>query len=230
MIKAIIFDFDGLILDTETSIFRSWQEVYSQYGCELALEEWAPNLGTEEIFDPIMHLEAILGRSVDKGAIRSVRKPRETTLIEAEPILPGVETYIADAKRLNMELAVASNSDRNWVTSHLERLGLLNQFNVVRCWNDPDAGQRKPQPAVYNATLAALHINADEAIALEDSFNGILSATRAGIFTVAVPNSLTRMIGVGAADMELVSMAHIPLEELLGLAEKNRSPNQYESS
>ena len=133
--------------------------------------------------------------------------------------------YIADAKRLNMNLAVASNSDRNWVTGHLERLGLMHDFNVVRCWNAPDVGQGKPQPAVYNATLTALGITADEAIALEDSFNGILSATRAGIFTVAVPNTLTRMVGLGAADIELESMAHIPLEELLSLAEKSRSQN-----
>ena len=227
MIKAIIFDFDGLILDTETSIFRSWQEVYSQHGCELTLEAWAPNVGTEDIFDPVMHLEGILGRSVDKNAIRVGRKPREATLIEAEPILPGVETYIADAKRLNVKLAVASNSSRNWVTGHLERLGLIHHFNVVRCWNDTDAGQRKPQPAVYNDTLAALHITADEAIALEDSFNGILSATRAGIFTVAVPNTLTRMIGVGAADMKLQSMAQMSLEELLNIVKEKRPWDQY---
>ena len=225
MIKAIIFDFDGLILDTETSIFRSWQEVYSQYGCELTLEEWAPNLGTEDIFDPVVHLEGILGLRLDKSAIRSGRKPREATLIEAEPILPGVETYIADAKRLNVKLAVASNSDRNWVAGHLERLGLIHHFNVVRCWNDPDVGQRKPQPAVYDATLAALGISAVEAIALEDSFNGILSATRAGMFTVAVPNTLTKTIGVGVADIELESMIHMPLEELLRLAEQRRSQN-----
>lgn len=227
MIKTIIFDFDGLILDTESPIFRSWQEVYQEHGCELTLEAWAPNLGTEDIFDPVVHLEGLLGRNINRSAIRSGRKPREATLIEAKPILPGVEMYIADAKRLNMNLAVASNSDRNWVTGHLERLGLMHHFNVVRCWNDPDVGQRKPQPAVYNATLAALGITAVEAIALEDSFNGILSATRAGIFTVAVPNSLTRIVGVGAADIELESMAHLPLEELLSLAEKNRSQNQY---
>ncbi|SVD22860.1 uncharacterized protein METZ01_LOCUS375714, partial [marine metagenome] len=125
MIKAIIFDFDGLILDTETPIFRSWQEVYLQYGCELNLEAWSPNLGTEDIFDPAVHLEGILGQSLDKSAIRNGRKPREETLIEAESILPGVETYIAGAKRLNVKLAVASNSDRNWVIGHLERLGLM---------------------------------------------------------------------------------------------------------
>ena len=225
MIKAIIFDFDGLILDTETPIFRSWQEVYTQYGCELNLEAWAPNLGTEDVFDPLMHLEVILGQRLDKSDIHNGRKPREATLIEAEPILPGVETYIAEAKRLNVKLAVASNSDRNWVIGHLERLGLMHHFNVVRCWNDPDAGQRKPQPAVYEATLAALGITAVEAIALEDSFNGVLSATRAGIFTVAVPNTLTRTVGVGVADIEVESMVHMPLEELLRRADQKRLHN-----
>ena len=125
MIKAIIFDFDGLILDTESPIFQSWQEVYRERGCELGLEEWAANIGTEDTFDPVTHLEGILGESLDAAAIRSVRKPREAAPIEAEPILPGVERYIADAKRLGLKLGVASNSSHDWVTGHLERLGLL---------------------------------------------------------------------------------------------------------
>ena len=215
MIQAIIFDFDGLIVDTESPILQSWQEVYRAHGCELGLEEWSANVGTEDSFDPVANLERILGQSLDASEIRSVRKPRETALIEAEPILPGVEAYIADAQRLGLKLAIASNSSRNWVMGHLERLGLLDNFDVIRCWNDPDAGQRKPDPAVYHAALNALSIAAGQAIALEDSPNGVLSSTRAGIFTVAVPNALTRLLGVDGADMELESLAHLPLEELL---------------
>ena len=215
MIKAIIFDFDGLIVDTESPLLQAWQEVFQNHGLELSLDLWAANVGTEDSFDPVAHLGRILGRSVDAGEIRSVRVPRETALIEAEPILPGVMDYIADAQRLGLKLAVASNSSRGWVTGHLERLGLLNHFDVVRCWDDPDAGQRKPDPAVYYAVLNALNIAAGQAIALEDSPNGVLSATRAGIFTVAVPNALTRLLGVDGADMELESLAHLPLEELL---------------
>ena len=109
------------------------------------------------------------------------------------------------------------------MTTHLERLGLLDNFDIVRCWNDPGVMERKPQPGVYKAALKVLDITAGEAIALEDSPNGILSATRAGIFTIAVPNALTRLLGVGNADMELESMAHMPLEELLKVVEKNNS-------
>lgn len=220
MIKAIIFDFDGLILDTESPIFQSWQEVYQERGCELALEEWAANVGTEDSFDPVAHLERVLGERLDFAAIRAVRKPRETALIEAEPVLPGVETYITDAKRLGLKLGMASNSSRDWVTGHLERLGLLHHFDIVRCWNDPDVGQRKPNPAVYEAALKALDVAADEAIALEDSPNGIMSATRADIFTVAVPNALTRLLGVGDANLVMNSMDDMSLGALLKVVEK----------
>jgi HAD superfamily hydrolase (TIGR01509 family) len=223
MIKAVIFDFDGLILDTESAIFQSWQEVYKEYDCELALEEWAANVGTEDSFDPVAHLEGILGKPLDAAAIRNVRKPREAVLIDAETILPGVESYITEAKRMDRKLAVASNSSRDWVTTHLERLGLMHHFDIVRCWNDPDVMQRKPQPGVYIAALKALDITADQAIALEDSPNGILSATRAGIFTVAVPNALTRLLGVGDADMVLESMADMPFEELIGHIDRSRA-------
>lgn len=222
MIKAVIFDFDGLILDTESPIFQSWQEVYKEHDCELALEEWAANVGTEDIFDPVAHLAGILAKTLDADAIHSVRKPREAALIEAEAILPGVESYITEAKRMGLKLAVASNSSRDWVTNHLERLGLSHHFDIVKCWNDPDVMQRKPRPGVYIAALNALDITADLGLALEDSPNGILSATRAGIFTVAVPNALTRLMGVGNADMVLESMAHMTFKDLLGHIDRSR--------
>ena len=223
MIKAIIFDFDGLILDTESPIFLSWQEVYREHGCELALEEWAANVGTEDSFDPAAHLEGVLGKTLDAAAIRNARKPREAALIEGEPILPGVESYIAGAKRLGLKLAVASNSSRGWVMGHLGRLGLIHHFDIIKCWDDPDVGQRKPEPTVYQAALNELDITADQAIALEDSPNGILSATRAGIFTMAVPNALTRLLGVGDADMVLDSMADMSLADLLTAVSKKVS-------
>jgi len=223
MIKAIIFDFDGLILDTESPIFLSWQEIYREHGCELLLEEWAANVGTEDSFDPVAHLEGVLGKTLDAAAIRNVRKPREAALIEAETILPGVESYIAGAKRQGLKLAVASNSSRGWVMGHLGRLGLIHHFDIIKCYDDPDVGQRKPEPTVYQAALNALDITADQAIALEDSPNGILSATRAGIFTMAVPNALTRLLGVGDADMVLDSMADMSLADLLTAVSKKVS-------
>ena len=106
---------------------------------------------------------------------------------------------------------------------HLGRLGLIHHFDIIKCWDDTDVGQRKPEPTVYQAALNALDITADQAIALEDSPNGILSATRAGIFTMAVPNALTRLLGVGDADMVLDSMADMSLADLLTAVSKKVS-------
>ena len=105
MIEAIIFDFDGLILDTETPQYQSWQEVYQSHGCYLPLEKWAPLLGGPSVpFDPYEYLEEQLGHSVNRKEIIETRLTRDTELISSQHILPGVEKYISDAKKLNLKL------------------------------------------------------------------------------------------------------------------------------
>ena len=112
-------------------------------------------------------------------------------MVEAQPVLPGIEDRIADAQRLGLKLGVASSSPRAWVTGHLERLGLLRHFHAVCCRDDADVGALKPDPAVYVAALRALDVAPSEAIAFEDSPRGVEAATRAGVFTVAIPNDIT---------------------------------------
>ena len=214
MIEAVIFDFDGLILDTETPQYQSWQEIYQSHGCYLPLEQWAPLLGGPSTpFDPHEYLETQLGYSIDRKEIIEKRLIRVTDLISSQPILPGVEQYISDAKRLNLQLAVTSSSSQQWVTGHLTRLNLIKHFDIIRCRDD--VMNIKPHPELYISTLSALDIQADEAIVLEDSPNGISAATLAGIITIAVPNSLTKLLSVSHADLQLNSLAELPLEQLI---------------
>lgn len=221
MIRALIFDFDGLILDTEMPDFQSWQEIYKEYGCSLPLSLWAACIGTsEKAFDPPDYLEALLGRPVDREAIRSKREERRIELLEKQPILPGVKDYITDAKRLGLELGLTSCSSRDRVTLHLSRLGLGEEFDSIKCAEDVE--RVKPDPELYHAMLEALGLRADEAIALEDSPNGILAARRAGVFCVAVPNPLTRHLPLNQADLRLTSLAELPLEKLLCQIQKKR--------
>ena len=113
MIRGIIFDFDGLILETEEPEYRSWQELYAEFGCTLPFERRAAVIGTaEHDFDPYAELEVQLGRLVDRAAVRARRRARFAELVAAQPILPGVEDYIAEAQRLGLRLAVASSSAR----------------------------------------------------------------------------------------------------------------------
>jgi len=221
VIRALIFDFDGLILDTEVPDLQSWQEVYRAHGCEFPVALWARNIGTSsESFDAYAYLEGRLGRPVDREAIRAGRRQRFRELVEAQPILPGVEAYVAEARRLGVKLGVASSSSREWVVGHLARLGLGGYFECVK--SGDDVTRAKPDPELYRAVLDAMRLRADQAVALEDSPNGILAAKRAGVFCVAVPNAVTRELALDAADLRLDSLAQVPLEKFLAEIEALR--------
>jgi HAD superfamily hydrolase (TIGR01509 family) len=222
--QALIFDFDGLILDTETPDYQSWRLVYESYGANLPQSLWASLIGrssAEAIFDVYGYLESQLNQPIDREAVRQQRYALLNDLIAQEVVLPGVTEYIADAKRLGMRVAVASSGTGKWVKGNLERLGLIEHFDVIKCKDDVKRG--KPDPELYLAALAALDVTADAALALEDSPNGILAAKRAGILCVAVPNKMTQGLVFDQADFRVASLAEKPLEMLIRHVTANRS-------
>lgn len=220
LIRALIFDFDGLILDTELPAYRSWQEILEEHGCHLPLALWATRIGTNASpFEALDFLEAQLGRPVDRESLRDRRERRRAELIRMESLRPGIEFYLADAHRMGLQLAVASSSSRAFVTAQLEWLGLLDRFSCIKCAED--VARPKPDPALYQAVLDTLGIQPDQAIALEDSPNGVLAAWRSGIFCVAVPNSLTAQLNIVHADLTIASLADLPLKSLLSLVDKS---------
>jgi len=215
----LILDFDGLILDTEGPIYQAWVEIFQEFGAELPLSAWEVWLGgSPEMFDPCGYLESQLGHGVDREGLTARQREREAELIAEEKALPGVEEYIAEAKRLGLKLGLASSSDCPWVYRHLERLGLKEQFDSIKCADD--VTHVKPSPELYLAVLEELGLGSEESIAVEDSPHGITSAQAAGLFCVVVPNSLTRQLRTGHADLHLESLADLPLEDLISLAER----------
>lgn len=214
MIKALIFDFDGLILDTEMSSFQTWQEIYEEHDCQLPFSTWAICIGGSiELFDPFEYLEQQIGRPVLREEIRLRRRLRHVQIVEAQPVLPGVEDYILSAKRLGLKIGLASSSRHEWVDTHLTRLGLIDYFDSIKCFDD--VKQSKPDPELYLAVLDALGVHGYEAIALEDSPNGVIAAQQAGIYCVAVPNPVTRQLPLEHADLCLSSLGDVSLEQLL---------------
>lgn len=213
MIRAIIFDFDGLILETEEPTYQSWAQIYQSYGFELPFSTWMSNVGTTQgDFDPQRELERLMGE-LDWERVEAWRSEIENTLIEAQPVLPGAMQYLHDARRLGYKVGLASNSPSAWINRHLGRLELLSYFDCL-CTSD-FVKHIKPDPELYLNALGALEVKADEAIALEDSLIGVEAARRAGIFCVAVPNPLIRNLIFNGADYQIASMEAIPLEELL---------------
>jgi HAD superfamily hydrolase (TIGR01509 family) len=214
LIRAVIFDFDGLILETEEPTYRSWQEVYRSFGHPLPFSTFASMVGTTHgEFDPRLELERLIEGKVDWEIVESRRQESEIRLVKAQPILPGVEQYLGEARRLGLKIGLASTSSRRWVVGNLTRIGLVNYFDCT-CTAD-DVQHIKPDPEPYLCTLRRLEVRANEAFALEDSPPGILSAKRAGLTCVAVPNVLTRRLDLSQADLRLESMADIPFTELL---------------
>ena len=172
MIRAVIFDFDGLIVDTESAELQSWQEIFREYGQEFSLDRWTLSVGRAEGIDIAGDLRQLVGPALDTEALTVRRRARNFELAEAQPILPGVRERISEAHAMGVKLGVASSSRRDWVEGHLTRLGLVADFHTIRCRNHPDVGVGKPDPTVYVAALHALGVSADEAIRLRGLSQG----------------------------------------------------------
>jgi HAD superfamily hydrolase (TIGR01509 family) len=211
---ALLFDFDGTLVDTESIDLRSWQEVFAAHGVEVPLERFALRIGTLNGPDELDELDALLDFPCDREAVRAERRRRELELLAAEPLRAGVGAYLAAARELELRLGIVSSSPRTWIESGLERLGIADGWSVVTC-ADGDRARCKPSPALYLEALAALGVPAAEAIAFEDSPNGVASARAAGIFCVAVPNPVTRGLDLTGADHLVDSLADLPLDALL---------------
>jgi HAD superfamily hydrolase (TIGR01509 family) len=218
-IRAFLFDFDGLILDTETAALSAWQHVYREHGHELPLDRWATNVGARDAFDPMAHLEDLVGARLERELIHERRRAHELSLIEAEELRPGISEYLAEAERRGLKLAIVSSSSREWIHLHLERLERVVGWDAIVA-ADHDASRAKPRPDLYLETLDLLEVAAAEAIAFEDSLNGIRAAQAAGIFCVAVPNAVTQSYALDEADLLLGSLAELPPGDMLSRFER----------
>jgi HAD superfamily hydrolase (TIGR01509 family) len=212
-IRALVFDFDGLILDTEEPVYRSWLEVYRAHGQDLPFDRWIEIVGSSTAtFDPRGHLEEQLGRPLTQEVLDG-RIERRTQLVLAQPVLPGVAELLDAARGRGLRVAVASSSSCEWVNGHLVRLGLRDRFECVRCRDDVAAV--KPAPDLYLASIECLGVDAGEAVAIEDSPNGVAAAKAAGMWCVAVPNGITGGLDLSRADLVLKSLEGVTLAALV---------------
>ncbi len=214
-LQALVFDFDGLILDTEWSAFSTAAEVWTEHGVELDLAVWQEIVGTADHVHWSEMLEADLGRPIDRDTVVPARQAQHHVDIEAMDLLPGVLDLIEAAVTAGLDLAVASSSPHGWVDGHLERRGLIDHFSAIVCGDD--VARTKPDPELYRTALDRLGVAADEAVALEDSRHGTVSASTAGLAVVAVPNRVTTGQDFSAARLVVDSMATLTIPLLAAL-------------
>jgi HAD superfamily hydrolase (TIGR01509 family) len=217
MIKGIIFDFDGLILDTESSLVEAWQEIYDEYGLTVPLTQWAKILGQSA--DPPQayeYLEAHIREEVNREELKQRRITLELEILQGEDAMPGVRELIEESRGKALSLAIASSSEHAWVDDHLMRLGLLQSFDVIICADD--VRLTKPAPDLYLRALQELGISPSETIALEDSEHGVNAARAAGLFCIAVPNAITRTAMFDHANVILETLKDVHLSDILRYA------------
>ncbi len=220
-LRALIFDFDGLILDTETPEVRAWQRVFRDRGAEFPDAWWihAIGRGAEQILEsPCDLLDRQLGYPCERREVEEEYQRLRMSAIEAADALPGVRDLISEARESGLRLGIASSSKHAWVDRHLDRLGLLDLFEAILCADDVE--NAKPFPDLYLGACERLEVVPRESTALEDSPNGIRAAKSAGLWCVAIPNPCTVQLNLSEADHRVDSAAELDIPFLHTLADR----------
>jgi HAD superfamily hydrolase (TIGR01509 family) len=213
--RALIFDFDGLILDTEVAIYEAWREIYSSHGHPLTMETWAQCVGSDfGHYDPMADLERMLEKKLDWEPITHQRRHRVNSILHGKEEMPGVRARLLEAKALGISCAVASSSSHDWVDGWLGRLGLADLFSSTTCLED--VGKAKPDPGLFLHAAGKLGAKPEEIIVFEDSLNGLRAARAAHMRCVVVPCDLTRHLTFEGAWRQYRSLEEVKIADLTG--------------
>jgi putative hydrolase of the HAD superfamily len=210
--QAIIFDFDGLIVDTETAWYEAFKDVLQTYGLALTVEQFSKVIGTD---DTILYsyIEENLETPVGREIIRKAAHDHFHEKMGEPALRDGVEDYLIEAKQLGLKIGLASSSRRDWVVHYLKKFSILEYFDVIKTRDDVSVV--KPNPELYIKAVEALEVPASEALAFEDSLNGLTAARAAGILCVVVPNAVTEHLTFLDHSLKLSSMADLSLTQVL---------------
>lgn len=217
MISAIIFDFDGTIIDTETAWYYAYKDIYAEHGIDLPLEIWGQCIGTTfASFNPHTYLQESVSEVIVIDKIKAVAKEKYHNYMLNQTLRPGVKEYLETARRLELRLAIASSSTREWIDRYLDLLGIRSYFEYVISAND--VSHVKPNPEFYLKAIEELKVEAKDTIAFEDSSNGLKAAKAANIYCVVVPNEVTKYMDFANYDLRIESMSEKKLEEIVNEA------------
>jgi HAD superfamily hydrolase (TIGR01509 family) len=220
-IKALLFDFDGVLWDSEVAALESWRETYAEYGQDVGFEDFVTTLGTVGGVDLVAELERRVGTPLDHGVVERRRWERKMELVRHLTPRPGILSYIAEARDRGLAVAVVSTDDIEWIMTGLTILGLQDAFDFIEC-AEGDRSRAKPSPALYLSALERLGVSKEEAVAIEDSPNGIRSAKAAGLFCLCYANAVTRQLDLSEADVVVDSLEGLPLGDVLVRATASR--------
>lgn len=191
--RAIIFDLDGLIIETEAVYYHIWQREFRNQGLAFDMAGYQNLIGAHHVvggYRPHQVLADHLNNGVSARELRLAVEHEALQTIKNEEAKPGVYQVLDEADKRGFLLAVGSSSEQDWVHGHLKRLGIFDRFDTIVTAEDVNKNA-KPAPDIFLKVLENLGIAPQNALVLEDSNNGVVASHRAGIRVVAVPNEVT---------------------------------------
>jgi HAD superfamily hydrolase (TIGR01509 family) len=212
-VEAMVFDFDGLLMDTESSALASWQYEWRQHGLELDRSTFFADHGGNVNEERYAALARAVGPTYARKPSHARRLAYRDQLNAGLGLSPGIASWLDRARERCLRLAVASSSPREWVQTLLASVGYLDRFELMACGDE--VAQPKPDPGVYRLALQRLDLPAAQAIGVEDSPHGVAAARAAGMRCVAIPNPHANPARFAAADLLLTSAAQTGLDEVL---------------
>ncbi|KMJ56232.1 hypothetical protein AB685_23020 [Bacillus sp. LL01] len=218
MVKGIIFDFDGLILDTETHQYLLLQELFAEYGSELPIERWQQEIGTHSGFSPFQYLIENIQQKIDPHTLQKQFKEKFQDKLIGEKARAGVEEYLQEAKEMDLKIGLASSSSYQWVSTHLVNLNIIDYFDCIK--TSDDVKKVKPDPALYLETAKELGLAVEECLVFEDSANGAMAAKKAKMKCIIVPNQVTHTMDFCMVEHRLQSMSDMSLKEVIAYINK----------
>ncbi|HEY7595968.1 MAG TPA: HAD-IA family hydrolase [Actinophytocola sp.] len=205
--RALLYGFDGLLVDSEVAGLASWRALFERFGQALDTEHWMGEVAAGRPCMPVAQLEDALGRTLDWDDLEPKRLAHRAGLIVARP---GVREHLNRARELGLPCAIVAGAPGPWIDEQLENTGLDRDLFAAIV---SEAG--KPSPDGYLKAIDALGVRAADALAFEDSPVGVAAAKAAGVRCVAVPNEVTAGLPLDAADQVLDSLADVTLDELI---------------
>jgi HAD superfamily hydrolase (TIGR01509 family) len=211
-LRAVLFDFDGTLWDSETAVFGVFRELYADHGHDLTLQTWSAAIGTLGGFDAYGTLNELAGGGLDVEEVATRTEERIRDAVREVPLRPGIEELLRRLDEAEIPRALVSSDRTDWLVTNLERLGCPDGWAAMVC-ADGDVARAKPNPHLYEAALELLDVPAPRTLAIEDSPNGIRAAKAAGVRCLCVPNDATAQLDLSLADLVVPTFEGLSLVE-----------------
>ena len=223
-LQAIIFDFDGTILNTEAAEFAALADVFAEHGTQISHDDVMPYIGGATEIPWLDILAERATTSVDFTSIRAKKNDAARRHVETLAPRPGIIELLAEASSAGIALGIASNAPRWWVESHTTRLGIRDYFTAILGVDDVRLG--KPHPQLYVDVCCLVGADPLASLAIEDSAPGVNAAIAAGLTCIVSPTQITHHVEFHPAAIRIESLDGVRLNDLVGIHQRRTAAGE----